>query len=59
MTGRRRLTLEGVSGDDYDTLRDVIVDAGALLYRLAPARHSLADVFSRETVEPSEAEATP
>jgi hypothetical protein len=46
-----------VSGDDYDTLRDVIVDEGALLYRLAPARHSLADVFSRETAEPSEAEA--
>ena len=56
---RPETPLEGVSGDDYDTLRDVIVDAGALLYRLAPARHSLADVFSRETVEPSEAEATP
>ena len=27
-------------------LRDVIVDSGALLYRLAPARHSLADVFA-------------
>jgi ABC-2 type transport system ATP-binding protein len=55
----RRLTLEGVSGDDYDTLRDVIVDTGARLYRLAPARHSLADVFAHEpTVEPGEAEAT-
>ena len=47
-TAGRRLTLEGVSGEDYDTLRDVIVDAGALLYRLAPARHSLADVFTSD-----------
>jgi ABC-2 type transport system ATP-binding protein len=54
----RRLTLEGVSGDDYDTLRDVIVDTGARLYRLAPARHSLADVFAHEaTAEPSGTEA--
>ena len=43
-----RLTLESVSGADYDTLRDVIVESGALLYRLAPARHSLADVFVSE-----------
>jgi len=40
------LTLERVSGEGYDTLRDVIVESGALLYRLAPARHSLADVFA-------------
>jgi ABC-2 type transport system ATP-binding protein len=40
-----RLTLERVSAADYDTLRDVIVESDALLYRLAPARHSLADVF--------------
>jgi ABC-2 type transport system ATP-binding protein len=40
-----RLTLEGVSGEGYDALRDAIVESGALLYRLAPARHSLADVF--------------
>ena len=61
----RRLTLENVTGDDYDTLRDVIVDAGALLYRLAPARHSLADVFTVETADTAapadvrEAEAAP
>ena len=30
------LTLDGVSGDDYDAIRDAIVDADALLYRLAP-----------------------
>jgi ABC-2 type transport system ATP-binding protein len=49
-----RLTLESVSGADYDTLRDVIVDSGALLYRLAPARHSLADVFVSEPDAPAE-----
>jgi ABC-2 type transport system ATP-binding protein len=42
------LMLESVSGSDYDTLRDVIVESDALLYRLAPARHSLADVFSSD-----------
>ena len=45
----RRLTLERVSGSDYDLLRDAIVESGALLYRLAPARHSLADVFETDT----------
>ncbi len=41
-----RLTLAQVSGDDYDTLRDAIVETNVLLYRLAPERHTLADVFS-------------
>ncbi len=41
-----RLMLEHVSGEDYDTLRDAIVESGAVLYRLAPERHTLADVFS-------------
>ena len=41
-----RLTLERVSGEDYDVIRDAIVSSGALLYRLAPARLALADVFS-------------
>jgi len=41
-----RLTLAQVSGADYDTLRDAIVASGAVLYRLAPERHSLADVFA-------------
>ena len=50
-----RLTLERVSGDDYDVLRDAIVAAGVLLYRLAPERHSLASVF--EPVAASEEEA--
>jgi ABC-2 type transport system ATP-binding protein len=42
----RRLLLEDVSGHEYDVVRDTVVDVGALLYRLAPARHSLADVFA-------------
>jgi len=41
-----RLTLEGISGADYDTVRGAIVESNALLYRLAPARHSLVDVFA-------------
>ncbi len=49
-----RLTLPRVSGDDYDVLRDAIVETGALLYRLAPERHSLASVFDA----PSEAAAS-
>jgi ABC-2 type transport system ATP-binding protein len=49
-----RLTLQQVSGDDYDVLRDAVVETGALLYRLAPERHSLASVFDA----PSEAAAS-
>jgi ABC-2 type transport system ATP-binding protein len=45
-----RLTLARVSGEDYDLLRDAIIESGALLYRLAPERHSLASVFD-EPVE--------
>jgi ABC-2 type transport system ATP-binding protein len=40
-----RLTLESMRGEDYDVLRDAVVESGALLYRLAPERHSLASVF--------------
>jgi ABC-2 type transport system ATP-binding protein len=47
-----RVILEQASGEDFDTLRDAIVESGALLYRLAPTRHGLADVFA-----PVEAEA--
>jgi ABC-2 type transport system ATP-binding protein len=45
-----RLTLPQVSGADYDVLRDAIVESGALLYRLAPERHSLASVFDAPPV---------
>jgi ABC-2 type transport system ATP-binding protein len=54
-----RLTLERVSGEEYDLLRDVIVDSGALLYRLAPARHSLADVFASDSSDAGESEGVP
>jgi len=40
------LILEGVSASDYDTLRDAIVESDALLYRLAPTRHGLVDLFA-------------
>jgi ABC-2 type transport system ATP-binding protein len=50
----RRLTLEGVSGDAYDVLRDAIVEADATLYRLAPLRRSLADVFVAAVDETNE-----
>src|SRR5262249_49843513 len=43
-----RLTLEQVSGDDYDVLRDTIVATDALLCRRAPERQWLASVFEPE-----------
>jgi ABC-2 type transport system ATP-binding protein len=43
-----RLTIDRVSADGYDVLRDAVVESGALLYRLAPTRHSLADVFAAD-----------
>ncbi|MGH3135951.1 MAG: ABC transporter ATP-binding protein [Gaiellaceae bacterium] len=46
-----RLTLEHVSGEDYDVIRDAIVASEALLYRLAPARLALADVFSPQAAD--------
>ena len=47
-----RLTLERVTGEDYDVIRDAIVASEALLYRLAPARLALADVFSAPAADP-------
>jgi ABC-2 type transport system ATP-binding protein len=52
-----RLVLERVSAQDYDTLRDAIVESGALLYRLAPERHTLADVFVPGAAPTTETEA--
>ncbi len=49
----RRLILEGASGEDYDTVRDAVVESGALLYRLAPERHSLTEIFERAPAEES------
>lgn len=47
----RKLILDGASGEDYDTVRDAVIESGALLYRLAPERHSLTEVFERTTAE--------
>lgn len=39
------VVVEGASEEQYDTIRDAIVDAGARLRRLAPGRHMLTDIF--------------
>ena len=31
--------------EQYDTIRDAVVEANATLRRLAPRRHELADIF--------------
>jgi ABC-2 type transport system ATP-binding protein len=41
-----RLKLAGVSAAGYDSLRDAIVETQVLVYRVAPERHTLADVFA-------------
>jgi ABC-2 type transport system ATP-binding protein len=41
-----RLTLQDASGETYDTIRDALVASEALMYRLAPTRHALADAFT-------------
>ncbi|MDP6606924.1 MAG: ABC transporter ATP-binding protein [Dehalococcoidia bacterium] len=52
----RQLILEGASSEDYDTVRDAVVESGALLYRLAPERHSLTEIFERPAGEDATAE---
>ena len=46
--------METVTGEEYDVIRDAIVASDALLYRLAPSRLALADVFSKPSDEDSE-----
>jgi ABC-2 type transport system ATP-binding protein len=41
-----RIVLRRVGPDTYDAVRDAIVDSGATLYRLAPERATLTDLFS-------------
>ena len=41
-----RLTIEGAGDEDYDAVRDALVESGALLYRLAPQRHELTELFT-------------
>jgi ABC-2 type transport system ATP-binding protein len=48
-----RLTLERVAAEQYDALRDAIVETGVLLYRLAPERHTLVSVFEPSSTEES------
>ena len=46
-TEGRALLIEEASQDDLDTIRDVIVETGALLHRLAPRTQTLSDIFRR------------
>jgi len=46
-TEGRALVIEDASQDDLDTIRDAIVETGALLHRLAPRAHTLSDIFRR------------
>ena len=46
-TEGRALLVEEASQDDLDTIRDVIVETGALLHRLAPRTQTLSDIFRR------------
>jgi ABC-2 type transport system ATP-binding protein len=39
------IVVDRATGEDMDRIRDAIVESGALLYRLAPRRHSLTEVF--------------
>ncbi len=52
-----RVTLHAVSGPDYDTIRDAIVESGSLLYRLSPTQHALAEIFDAALPVESEAAA--
>jgi ABC-2 type transport system ATP-binding protein len=54
-----RLRLAQISGAGYDTLRDAIVETDALVYRLAPERHTLADVFSPAPAPKADASESP
>ena len=44
-----RLTLQAMAGADYDTIRDAIIESGALLYRLGPTQHALAEIFGADS----------
>ena len=46
-TEGRALLIEEASQDDLDTIRDVIVETGAYLHKLAPRAHTLSDIFRR------------
>jgi ABC-2 type transport system ATP-binding protein len=57
----RTLLIDGVDDEDYDRIRDAIVDSGALLYSMAPRQHSLTELFSLDepvSDEPDAVEST-
>jgi ABC-2 type transport system ATP-binding protein len=43
------IVVDRATGEDMDRIRDAIAESGALLYRLAPRRHTLAEVFQAPT----------
>ena len=43
----RALIIQDATADDLDVIRDVVVESGALLHRLAPRAHTLSDIFRR------------
>ena len=45
----RSLVVEGTGEEQYDLIRDAVVEVGARLRRLAPRRRGLADLFRGET----------
>ncbi len=45
---RGALIVEDADTATYDAIRDAVVESGALLYRLAPRRHSLNEVFDAD-----------
>lgn len=46
-TEGRALVIEKASPDDLDAIRDIVVETGALLHRLAPRANTLSDIFRR------------
>jgi ABC-2 type transport system ATP-binding protein len=43
------VTVELESEEQYDVIRDVVVEANVRLRRMAPRRHSLTEIFQRNT----------
>ena len=41
------IVVEQETEDQYDAIRDAVVESGARLRRMAPRRHSLTDIFRR------------
>lgn len=50
------IVVDRAAGEDMDRIRDAIAESGALLYRLAPRRHTLAEVFQAPAAQPPAAD---